>query len=44
MSEKYLIHCPKCKSTFNISEIADKWKQEFLELFDEAVKKFKEKK
>ena len=41
--EKYILLCPKCKSTFDTSEQMEMWKQEFLEEIDKIIKRMKEK-
>jgi len=35
--EKYLIYCPKCKSTFNVSEQMNIWRDEFLEKINKII-------
>ena len=41
--QKWFVHCPKCKSTFDVSEQMQMWKQEFIKVLEGAVIKFKEK-
>ena len=38
-NKKYKIHCPKCRSTFNISEQINIWKEELFEDINKLVKK-----
>jgi len=41
MKEKYAIHCPKCKSTFDVSEQMNVWKNEIIDKFEKLLKEEK---
>ncbi len=41
---EYLIHCPECKTTFDVSEQLEVWKEELFEKINKLVKKMKVKK
>lgn len=37
--EEYIIHCPKCEVTHDVSEQMNVWKREFFEEVNEIVKR-----
>lgn len=41
--DKYVIHCPKCKTTFDVSHQLTIWQKELYEEIDKLIKKIKEK-
>lgn len=41
MTEKYHVLCPKCKSTFDVSEQMNMWKDELMEKIENLVKKMR---
>jgi len=38
MNKKYIIYCPKCKSTFDCSSQLEEWKIEFDVEIDNVIK------
>lgn len=41
--KKYAIHCPKCKTTFDVSEQLNQWKNELFKKIEDLVNNEKEK-
>lgn len=37
--EKWIIHCPECKTTHDVSEQMNIWKKELFEEIEKLVKK-----
>jgi hypothetical protein len=37
--EKYIIHCPNCKSSFDVSEQLLVWKKNLFEKIEDLIKK-----
>ena len=40
--QKWAIHCPRCKTTFDCLEQIEAWKEQFIKILEEAVKEFKD--
>ena len=41
MSKKYILYCPKCRSTHDVSSQLNVWKEEFFGEIEDLVKKLK---
>lgn len=39
--EKWLIHCPECKTTFDVSEQMENWRQQFIREIEKVIEKLK---
>lgn len=39
---KYLLHCPKCKATFDVSKQLFIWRDEFFDKLNILIKELKE--
>ena len=38
---KYLVYCPECNTTFNVSEQLNHWKGELIIKFEKAIEEMK---
>jgi hypothetical protein len=39
--EKYIIHCPKCKTSFDVSKQMDNWKNELFKKIEKIIEEMK---